>query len=117
MQVNTTLVWLDGQRRGGDAAPPVTTPPVGRTRIRLPKADEAALLLRPTEVADTPAAIVKSTYATAPFEIAVVFIPEAKHVTAPKLAKQFSVLPAPAADGPAVTVNAVTSAGEYVTVH
>jgi hypothetical protein len=58
----------------------VTTPPVGSTRMRPPLAAEPALFVRPTEVADTPAAIVKSTYATAPFEIAVVFMPEAKHV-------------------------------------
>jgi hypothetical protein len=85
--------------------------------MRLPEAEEPELLLKSTEVADTPAAIVKSTYATAPSEIGVAFIPKARHVKVPRLAKQLSVLPTAVAAGPEVTDMAVTSLGEYVRVH
>jgi hypothetical protein len=57
------------------APTPVMTPPVGTITMPLPEADEPTVLFRLMEVADVPAAIVKSTNATVPFPIIVVFIP------------------------------------------
>jgi hypothetical protein len=61
-------------------APPVTVPPVAFTEIPLPAAEAAIVLVTPMEVVLTPAAMVRLTTATVPFEITPAFMPAATQV-------------------------------------
>jgi hypothetical protein len=64
----------------GKAAPPVTIPPAAERRVAFPTDDAARLLLTPITVVVTPAAMVRLTTATVPFEMMPAFIPEATQV-------------------------------------
>jgi hypothetical protein len=80
-ELGPKLAGTQASADGVTGAPtPVTTPPVGRTTMPLPPGEDPTALLTPMEVADTPEAIVRSTYAIAPFEIIPAFIPDARHV-------------------------------------
>jgi hypothetical protein len=68
----------------GELAPPVTVPPVAKSKIPFPVDEDAALLAIPMAVVDTPAAMVKFTTATAPFEMMAEFIAEATHANLPE---------------------------------
>jgi hypothetical protein len=63
---------------GKTADPPVTVPPVAERRRALPVGDDTALLLIPIAVVVAPAAMVRFTTATVPFEMMPAFIPEAR---------------------------------------
>jgi hypothetical protein len=62
-----------------EAAPPATTPPVATIGTAIPKLEEPMLLI-PIAVVIAPAAIVRFTTATVPFEIVPAFIPAATQV-------------------------------------
>ena len=64
----------------GKAAPPVTVPPVSKSTMPLPVGEESALLVIPMAVVVSPAAMVRFTTATAPFEMIPAFIAEASQV-------------------------------------
>src|SRR5271169_1813337 len=65
---------------GKSAAPPVTVPPVAERKMAFPPGNDAVLLLTPITVVVTPAAMVRFTTATVPFEMMPAFIPEATQV-------------------------------------
>jgi len=72
----------DTEVRVGAATPPepVTTPPEAEVGMVFPTASVASVLLIPTDVLLTPAAIVRFTTATTPLAMVVVFIPVARQV-------------------------------------
>jgi hypothetical protein len=65
---------------GGEPPPPVMIPPVGERVIALPELEAPSVLLRLIVVLVTPEAIVRFTTATVPFDIMLVFMPEARQV-------------------------------------
>jgi hypothetical protein len=70
----------DTEETVGNAAPPVTVPPVAFSTIAPPAAEEATLLLIPIAVVLTPSASTRFTAATVPLEMMPAFIPEARQV-------------------------------------
>jgi hypothetical protein len=101
----------------GRVAPPVTVPPVADITMPLPPGEDTAPLLIPIAVVLRPAAIVRCTTAATPFEMIVLFIPEATQLNMPTPPKQFSDLPAAVMAVPEFTKMETTFAGGYVTVH
>jgi hypothetical protein len=87
----------------GKTAPPVTIPPVEKTTMAFPAGEDSSLLPIPIAVVVRPAAIVRFTTATAPFEMIPAFIAEASQVYAPEAPLQLNVLPAAARAAPGVT--------------
>ena len=64
----------------GNAAPPVTIPPVADDGTKVPAADTAKVLMIPTAVVFTPAAMVRFTTPTVPFAMIPAVDPEATQV-------------------------------------
>jgi hypothetical protein len=93
------------------AAPPVTVPPVAKTTMPPPVGEDAALLVIPIAVVVNPAAIVRFTTPTAPFEMALAFIAEATQENVPTPPKQFNDLPAAVIAVPEFTEMETTLAG------
>jgi hypothetical protein len=85
---------------GKTVAPPVTVPPVAKSRTAFPADEDAVLLLTPMAVVVTPAAMVRFTTATVPFEMMPAFIPEATQVYVPRVPEQFNALPGAVRAGP-----------------
>ena len=96
---------------GKAVAPPVTVPPVAKITMPLPVGEESALLLIPMAVVVSPAAMVRFTTPTMPFEMMPAFMAEASQVYAPETPLQVNVLPAAVRAAPAVTEMATTLAG------
>jgi len=92
VQVEVLVLFKVAGRQDSDVtvgktiAPPVTMAPAAESRMACPVGDDAALLLIPITVVVTPAAMVRLTTATVPFEMMPAFIPEATQVYAPKVA-------------------------------
>jgi len=109
----------DTEATVGEVAPPVTVPPVAVSRIPVPAGEDATLLLTPIAVVLRPVAMVRFIRATGPFEMMLVFIPEATQVYVPEPAKQFIVLLAAAAvrDEPGAAEMAATLVGGNVNVN
>jgi len=95
----------------GKLAPPVTVPPVARSRMPFPAGEDAALLPIPMAVMVGPAAMVRFTTATAPFAMMPAFMAEATQANVPKPPKQFNTLPAAVSAGPEFTEMETTLAG------
>jgi len=95
----------------GKTAPPVTVPPVEKTKMAFPPGEASALLLTPMGVVVKPAAMVRFTTARAPFEMIPAFIAEASQVYTPETPLQLNVLPAAVRAAPALTEMEATLAG------
>jgi len=95
----------------GKTAPPVTVPPVAKSGMPLPVGEESALLVIPMAVVVSPAAMLRFTTATAPFEMMPAVIEDASQVYAPAAPLQFNVLPAAVRAAPALTEMETTLAG------
>ena len=95
----------------GKTAPPVTVPPVAKSTMPLPAAEDAALLPIPIAVAVSPAAMVRFTTATVPFEMMPAFIAEATQVNVPVAPWQFNAFPAAVRATPEFTEMEATLAG------
>jgi hypothetical protein len=93
------------------AAPPVTVPPVAKSTMPLPVGEAAALLLIPIAVVVKPAAIVRFTTPTAPFEMVLALIADATQENVPTPPKQFNDLPAAVIAVPEFTEMETTLAG------
>ena len=87
----------------GKTAPPVTVPPVEKTTMAFPAGEDSAGLPTPMTVVVRPAAMVRFTTATAPFEMIPAFIAEAWQVYAPETPLQLNVLPAAVRAAPVLT--------------
>ena len=94
----------------GRTAPPVTIPPVAKSGMPSPAGEDAAPLPIPIAVVVGPAAMVRFTIATAPFEIMLAFIAEATQVNLPEAPLQLNVLPAAARAAPEFTEMETTAA-------
>ena len=86
----------------------VTVPFVTETGIALPAGEDTTPLLTATDVLLAPAAMVRLTVATTPFEMMPEFNPEATQLYAPVRAKHANVLPAAVRAAPALTEIEVT---------
>jgi len=101
----------DSEATVGKTLPPVTIPPVAKSTMPSPVGEDAALLLIPMEVLVGPAAMVKFTTATTPFEMMAEFIAEATQANVPTPPKQFNDLPAAVIADPEFTEIEATLAG------
>jgi hypothetical protein len=103
--------WHDREATVGKTLPPVTIPPLVKSTMPSPADEEAALLVTPMEVLVTPAAMVRFTTPTTPFEMMAEFIAEATQANVPAPPKQFNDLPAAVIAGPEFTEIEATLAG------
>jgi hypothetical protein len=92
-------------------------PPVHEIERALPDGDTETVFVSPMDVLLTPGAMIRFTTPTAPFEIIVAFIADARQVNVPKPETQLNVLPALIAAIPAIAEMETTLLGGYVTVH
>jgi hypothetical protein len=101
----------DSEETLGKTPPPVTTPPVAKSTTPSPVGEDAALLLIPMEVLLRPAAMVKFTTATTPFEMIAEFIAAATQENVPAPPMQSNDLPAAVRAGPEFAEIETTLAG------
>ena len=96
---------------GARTAPPVTVPPVAKSTMPSPAGEDATLLSIPIAVELSPAAMVRFTTATTPFEMMLASIAEATHEKAPAAPLQFNAFPAVVRAAPEFTEMETTLAG------